>query len=190
MTPDNKEEMKEIDNNGEMKSLVPARDVQSENESDPGPQMMCKGGKYCPGTEKCCYNSSGDLAGCCKFIHGVCCSDGKTCCKKGLQCLSGGGCTTLKPVSCSCKRDGLKCCSDTECCPEGFECDLEKKWCTQDSTRKMTAVISPTRCQDMTPCTNGMYCPASSHCLDMFGVCISANSATGHMWVSKMSSDC
>lgn len=88
---------------------------------------------YCPGSQTicadgntCCKRPGGGVL-CCRYVHAVCCDDGRHCCPFGQRCLQGGGCTGgAVDESWSLMRPALNRnkvpCDETHQCPVGHTC--------------------------------------------------------------------
>uniref|UniRef100_A0A4W4H4Q7 Granulins domain-containing protein n=2 Tax=Electrophorus electricus TaxID=8005 RepID=A0A4W4H4Q7_ELEEL len=47
--------------------------------------IRCSSYFYCPAANTCCKTLTGQW-GCCPYILGQCCKDGKHCCERGYEC--------------------------------------------------------------------------------------------------------
>ncbi|KAF0296223.1 Granulin [Amphibalanus amphitrite] len=125
----------------------------------------CPGGELaCPEPSVCCRTDSPQQPFiCCPYRNGVCCGDGRHCCREGFTCdLSTSRCVKQPPepglcpdgksrcppeATCCpladhrwgcCPYARAVCCSDkVHCCPEGTQCDLQTLTCLKKSEHPM-----------------------------------------------------
>ncbi|XP_063693192.1 uncharacterized protein LOC134825040 isoform X3 [Bolinopsis microptera] len=176
------------------------KSIPEEGSGDDG-KGFCKDGKWC-GVEKCCYDSDGKTVGCCKFVKGVCCSNGKNCCKATEICTQQGSCIPSNSsgigedeesadcTSCAegdtccsgqcCPQSNGVCCNDgVSCCPHQFECDLSRGRCIQRTTGRFQPISKLRKrenalsCKTLKDCGNGSFCPKDLECLNLFKLCYS-----------------